>query len=88
MVNVMQKNARLVRRWFVLAYRLGLDRQAQSIKVRVNMNCEDLDQCLAYLIHEWSAVKPKDANLGNLIRALEAEQFNDVAGKYKSLNQK
>ena len=81
MVSIMQQNSRLVRRWFVLAYRLGLDRQAQSIKVRVNMNCEDLDQCLAYLIQEWRAVMPKDANLGNLIRALQAEQFNDVAGK-------
>lgn len=47
------------------------------------MNCEDLDQCLSYLIQEWVSVKPKDANLGNLIRALKAESFNDVAGKFK-----
>ena len=86
MINILQQNARLVRRWTTLAYRLlfvlkkklyslfknkpcyrlGLDRQAQSIKVRVNMNCEDLDQCIIYLIQDWSSVKPRDANLGNL----------------------
>ncbi len=103
MINVLQQNARLVRRWTALAYRLvflfvdrlwflskclltimhnrlGLERQAQSIKVRVNMNCEDLDQCITYLIQDWSSVKPEDANLGNLVRALKAESFNDVAG--------
>lgn len=80
MVSILQQNGRLVRRWYSLAYRLGLDRQAQSIRVRVNMNCEDLDACLAYLVQEWIAIKPKDANLENLIGALQAEQFNDVAG--------
>lgn len=44
------------------------------------MNCEDLDQSIPYLIQDWSSVKPKEATLGNLIRALKAESFNDVAG--------
>ncbi len=78
-IKMLQQNARLVRRWSALAYQLGLERQAQSIRVRVNINCEDLDQCLFYLVHEWVAAKPTEANLANLIKALEAEEFNDVA---------
>ena len=66
--------------------RLGLERQAQAIRVRVNINCEDVDQCIFYLMKEWMASKPKDANLGSLIRALKAESFNDVAGKYYKLH--
>jgi len=33
-------------------------------------------------MNEWIASKPKEANLDSLIRALKAEEFNDVAGKY------
>ena len=81
-IKVLQRNARLVRRWSTLAYRLGMERQAQSIRVRVNVNCEDLDQCLFYLMDEWAATKPQEANLANLIKALKAEEFNDVAGEF------
>lgn len=83
-ISVLQQNARLIRRWTSLAYRLGLERQAQTIRVRVNINCEDVDQCVFHLMNEWMSSKPKDANLENLIRALKAEEFNDVAVQLES----
>jgi len=83
-IAILQQNARLVRRWTSLAYRLGLDRQAQAIRVRVNINCEDVDQCVFYLMNEWIASKPKEANLDSLIRALKAEEFNDVAAQLET----
>jgi hypothetical protein len=31
---------------------------------------------------EWAATKPREANMANLIKALKAEEFNDVAGEF------
>lgn len=79
MIDLMRRNGTLVRKWQTLAHTLGLTNHCPSILMQSTLYMQDLDECLRHLITKWCSVAGNKANLGELLKALRKEHFNDIA---------